>query len=109
LITVVDNGSTTTLTIDFTLTRPGESVRLSGSVAISDSDGSATINITITVNGGTFATIRGTSDQPVIARSHGGQLTADEFAALTYLFVAAADVSEKVTALFEPAQRSLGF
>ena len=108
-ITVADDGSTTTLTIDFTLMRPGESVRLSGTVAVSDSDGSATFNITITVNGGTFATIRGTSDQPVIARTRGGALTADEFAALSYLFVAAADVSENLTALFEPAQRSLGF
>jgi len=109
VITVADNGSTTTLTIDFTITRPGESVRLAGSVVISDSDGSATINITITVNGGTFASIRGTSEHPVIARAGGGQLTADEFMAMTYLFIAAADVSENVTALFEPAQRSLGF
>jgi hypothetical protein len=108
-ITVADNGSATTLTIDFTLARPGESVRLYGTVAISDSDGSATVNITITVNGGTFATIKGTAGQPVITRARGGQLTADEFAALAYLFVAAADVSENVTALFEPAQRSLGF
>jgi len=108
-VTVADDGSTTTLTIDFTLTGPRESVRLSGSVAISDSDGSATVNITITVNGRSFASIRGTSGQPVITRAGGGQLTASEFIALSYLFVAAADVSENVTALFEPAQRSLGF
>jgi hypothetical protein len=45
----------------------------------------------------------------VITRARGGQLTAEEFAAVGYLFVAAADVSENVTALFEPAQRILGF
>jgi hypothetical protein len=108
-ITVADNGSTTTLTIDFTLVRPVESVRLAGSVAISNSDGSATIDITITVNGMTFATMRGTPEQPVITRPGGRQLTADEFMAMTYLFVAAANVSESVTALFDPAQRILGF
>jgi hypothetical protein len=108
-ITVADNGSTTTLTIDFTLTRPSESVRLVGSVAISNIDGSATINITITVGGRTFATIRGTSEQPAIVRAGGGQLTADEFMAMGNLFVAAADVSQNVTALFDPAQRILGF
>jgi hypothetical protein len=108
-ITVADNGTTTTLTIDFTFMRPSENVRLSGTVAIRDSDGLATINITIAVNGGTFAQIKGTSVQPLIARAGGGTLTADEFAALASLFVAAADVSENVTALFEPAPRSLGF
>jgi hypothetical protein len=107
--TLADNGSATTLTIDFTLTRPGESVRLVGSVAVSDIDGSATISITITVNGRTFATIRGTSEQPVITRAGGGQLTAGEFMAMGNLFIAAADVSEHVTALFDPAQRILGF
>jgi hypothetical protein len=108
-LTIADDGLTTTLTIDFTFTRPGESVRLAGTVARSNSDGSATINITITVNGGMFATVKGTSGQLVIARSAGGQVTADELAAITYLLLAAADVSEKVTALFEPARRSLGF
>jgi hypothetical protein len=43
------------------------------------------------------------------ARARGGALTADELAALSYLVVAAADISENLTALFEPAHRSLGF
>ena len=108
-VMVADDGTTTTLTIDFTFIRPGESVRLSGTVALRDSDGSATINIAITVNGGTLATIKGTSSQPVITRTGGGQLSADEFTAMGNLFVAAAHLSENVTALFDPAQRILGF
>ena len=108
-VTVVDNGTTTTLTITFTLTRPGESVTLAGMVAVSNLDGSATFNITITVNGRSYATIAGSTGQPVITRRGGGQLTMDETNALTHLFVAAADVSEHVTAMFAPAQRILGF
>ena len=108
-ITVADNGTTTTLTIDFTFTGPAESVRLAGTVAIRDSDGSATIDIAITVNGATFATIKGTSGLPRFTRAGGGQLTADESMAMGNLFVTAADVSENVTALFDPAQRILGF
>ena len=108
-VTVVDDGTTTTLTMNLTFTRPGESVTLAGSVAISDADGSATVNVAITVNGGSYARITGSTDQPVITRTRGGRLTADEMTALRYLFVAAADVAEHVTAMFAPAQRILGF
>lgn len=108
-VTVVDDGTTTTLTINFTFTRPGESVTLAGSAAISDADGSATFNVAITVNGGTYATITGSTNQPVITRAGGGRLTADELTALGHLVVAAADVSEHVTGMFAPAQRILGF
>jgi hypothetical protein len=108
-VTVVDDGTTLTLTVSFTFTRPGESVRLAGSVAILHADGSATFNVTVTVNGGTYCTVTGATHQPVITRMGGGQLTGAELAALGHLLAAAADVSEHVTGILEPAQRIVGF
>lgn len=108
-VTVTDNGTTTTLTVNFSLTRPGETVTLAGSVAISDADGSAIFNVAITVNGGTYCRITGSTDHPVITRAGGGQLTLGEITALGHVVVAAAEVSEHVTEMFAPAQRILGF
>ena len=107
-VTVRDDGTTTTLTVNFTFARPGESVMFVGSVAILNADGSATFNVTITVNGGTYATISGATNQPVITRMGSGVLTAGERTALGYLILAAADVSVHVTAVFDPARRILG-
>lgn len=108
-VTVTDNPTALTLTVNFAFARPGETVRLVGSVSILHADESATFNVTITVNGGTYVTVNGATGQPVITRAGGGQLTAAELAALGQLLEAAADVSEHVTAMLEPAQRIVGF
>jgi hypothetical protein len=108
-VTVTDSPTAVTLAVTFTFTRPGETVRLVGSVAILHADGSATFNVTVTVNGGTYCTVTGATHQPLITRAGGGQVTGAELAALGYLLVAAADVSEQVTGILEPAQRIVGF
>jgi hypothetical protein len=107
-VTVVDNGTILTLTVSFSLTRPSETLTLAGSVAILEADGSATYNVTVTVNGGAYCSITGATDHPVITRAGGGTLTLGELTALGYVIVAAADVSEHVTEMFAPAQRILG-
>jgi hypothetical protein len=108
-VTAADDGSATTLTLNFTFTRPGETVSMTGSVAVSDSDGSATFNFSFKINGALFATLSGTSDNPVITRAGGGQLTAGELDALASLFIAGADLTDQVNQMFGPAQQILGF
>lgn len=107
-LTHVDDGTTTTLTVNFLFTRPGETLRLTGSVATSNADGSAVFNITVTVNGRSYCRITGGTNQPVITRSGGGQLTPAEIVALGHVLIAAADVSGHVTEMFAPAARIIG-
>jgi hypothetical protein len=108
-VTVTDNPTALTLTVNFALTRPGETVRLVGSVSILHADGSATFNVTVTVNGGTYCTVTGGTHQPVITRAGGGQMTAAELVAMGHVLAAAADVSAHVTDMLEPAQSIVGF
>src|SRR6266446_5313705 len=106
-VTITDDGTTTTLTLSFTFSGPGETITLSGTVAASDATGDGTVNLTFRINGATFATITGSTTNPTIARPGGRQLTGDELSALVRLFQAAADVGEKVAAIFQPAQQIL--
>jgi len=108
-VTVTDNPTALTLTVNFALTRPGETVRLVGSVSILHADGSATFNVTVTVNGGTYCTVTGGTHQPVITRAGGGQMTAAELVAMGHVLAAAADVPAHVTDMLEPAQSIVGF
>jgi hypothetical protein len=107
-VTSADDGTTTTLTLDFTLTAAGDTVQLTGTVSVSDATGDGTVNLTFKVNGGTFATITGSTGNPVISRAGGGQVTADDLNALVRVFEAAADVADKVDELCQPAEQMLG-
>ncbi|HUL03765.1 MAG TPA: hypothetical protein VLV16_11110 [Gemmatimonadales bacterium] len=108
-VTASDNGTTTTLAINFTFTGPRETVSMSGTLGISDADLSATIDLTFRINGHTIATVTGSTDNPVITHSGGGELTTNERTALTYLFLAAANLASQLNDVFAPAQNVLGF
>src|SRR2546428_7411037 len=95
-VSIADDGTTTTLTLNFTFTHAGETIQLSGTVSASDATGDGTVNLTFKVNGGTFATITGSTTNPVITRAGGGQLNPAEPNALLHVFEAAADVGAKV-------------
>ena len=99
-----DDGSTTTLTLDFSFSHTGETVEMVGTVAISDATGAGIVNITFKVNGSTFATGTGTT----LTKAGGGQLTVGEQLALVSLLQAAANVSAEVPQLFAPAENILG-
>jgi len=107
-VTISDDGTTTTLGLDFTFTRPAETITIAGTVAVTDATGDGTVNITFKVNGSTFATLTGTTTNPTFTKAGGGQLTTSEQLALASLFVAAADISEKVGDVFQPAEHMLG-
>ena len=95
------SGQDTTITVHFGFTRPGETITLDGTVTIHQ--GVATADVTVKVNGGTFATITGPLSNPTIMHPNGQPLTADELEALTTLFGAAEDLSNHPGDLFEPA------
>jgi hypothetical protein len=108
VVTASDDGTNTTLTLNFTFTGPHETVSISGTLTIADADLSSTINITFRINGHTVATVTGSTSNPVVNTS-GGDLSNDERTALTYLFLAAANLAESVNEIFAPAQNVLGF
>jgi len=107
-VMATDDGITTTLTLNFTFTRPVETVAIAGTIAVSDADLSATFNLTFRLNGSTLATVTGTTSSPVIARNGGGELTLAEREALTALYLAAADLTNHLNDMFAPAQNVLG-
>ena len=96
------------LTIDFSVTRGGETVRLTGTVSVVVSTQSVTADLTVYVNGATFARISG-SDATIQARHpNGSALSQDEEAAIVQMFVLPDRLVEAIEQLFHPAEHFLG-
>jgi len=107
-VTASDNGTNTTLTLSFTFTGPHEAVSIQGALTVADADLTTTIDVTFRIDGHTVATVTGPPSNPVVTTSV-GDLSNDERTALTYLFLAAANLAEHVNQMFAPAQNVLGF
>jgi hypothetical protein len=101
-----------TLTIDFSVTRGAETVRVQGTVTVVVSPATVTANLTVTVNGVPFATITGTatatSNNIQARHADGSALSSDELSALQNLFVLPDSLETAIEALFHPCQHFMG-
>lgn len=101
-----------TLTIHFTETYGGETVGVDGTVAVVVSPQSVTANLTVLVNGQTFATITGTADVThngiTVTHADGSALSSAEQAALASLFELPANVEKAIDDLFHPCEHLMG-
>lgn len=102
-----------TLTIHFKETYAGETVAVDGTVAVVVSPQSVTVNLAVSVNGQTFATIKGTvsATNPnglQIAHADGSTLSSAELAALSSLFNLPDKLEKAIDSLFHPCQRLMG-
>lgn len=102
-----------TLTIHFTETYAGETVAVDGTIAVVVLPQSVTANLTVKVNGQTFATISGTADAThpngiQVIHADGSQLTTAEQAALANLFVLPESLEKAIEDLFHPCEHLMG-
>lgn len=93
------------VTVDFLFARPGERVRLRGSVTLTALGNELVVSgtVTVTVNNGVYA--RGNTSggaEPVWVRHDGTQLNADELEALQRLFNAVGRFFDFTTDLLQP-------
>ena len=97
-----------TLTIDFSVTRGSETVRLAGTVTAVVSSQTVTYDLTVYVNGQVYARITGTYPNIQIRHADGTPLSQDELAALEGLFQVPADATNVIEDLFHPAEHLMG-
>ena len=101
-----------TLTVDFSVTRGDETVRLAGTVVVVRTPYSVTLDLAVYVNGQTFARYAGTatatSNNTQIRHADGSELSAAELDAVYYLVALPAALEEAVTRLFHPAESLMG-
>ncbi|HYL21888.1 MAG TPA: hypothetical protein VEU74_08990 [Gemmatimonadales bacterium] len=101
-----------TLTIDFSVTRGAETVRVQGTVAVVVSPATVTADLTISVNGMPFATITGTatatSNNIQVRHADGSALSPDELNALQQLFQLPDRLEAAIQDLFHPCERLMG-
>lgn len=94
-----------TVSVDFRFARPGELVRLLGTVTLSAVNNELVISgtVVVTVNGGVFARATATGGaEPQWVRHDGTPLTAEELAALQRLFNAVQRFFDFTTDLLDP-------
>ncbi len=104
-------GATETVTVDFTFTRPGETVRLQGSLTTTNSVVD-TITAQIRVNGQVFATLEGNAQGVTFYDANGDVIEDagtqhDVLVALHHLLEAVEDTLEFIEDLFDPIQNIL--
>lgn len=102
-----------TLTIHFTETYAGETVGVDGNLAVVVSPQSVTANLTVKVNGQTFATITGTADAThpngiQVTHADGSALSNAEQAALASLFDLPDKLEKAIDDLFHPCEHLMG-
>jgi hypothetical protein len=102
-----------TLTIHFKETYAGETVAVDGTIAVVVSPQSVTANLTVSVNGAAFATIKGTVDAThpngiVVTHADGSTLSAAEQTALRNLFDLPDKLEKAIADLFHPCERLMG-
>ena len=97
-------------TRDFRFHRPGEVIRIVGEVTITETAPGTfaiTINVTVHVNGGLYATVQGSTGTGITVTGPGGrQLTAQELALLNRLLDLPNDLFDVAEDLFEPAENT---
>jgi hypothetical protein len=93
-------GTETSFTVDFTISGGGNSLQMVGSVTISGSSG--TISIQIKYNGTVVATISGDVNNPTVTGAGGRQITQQEIAHLLAIFEQAAEVINTLGEVFGP-------
>ena len=104
-------GATETVTVDFTFTRPGETVRLQGSVTTTSSVVD-TIHAQIRVNGQVFATLEGNAQGVTFYDANGDVIEDagaqhDVLVALHHLREAVEDTLDFIEDLFDPIENIL--
>ena len=101
-----------TLTVDFSVTRGNETVRLAGTVVLVRTPYSVALDLTVYVNGQTFAryigTATGNSNNTQIHHVDGSELSAAELDAVYYLIALPAALEDAVARLFHPAESLMG-
>ena len=101
-----------TLTIDFSVTRGAETVRVQGTVTVVVSPATVTADLTVSVNGMPFATITGTatgtSNNIQVRHADGTTLSPDELNALQQLFDLPDRLEAAIEDLFHPCERLMG-
>jgi len=101
-----------TLTIDFSVTRGAETVRVQGTVTVVVSPATVTADLTVSVNGAPFATITGTatatSNSIQVRHADGTGLSPDELNALQQLFDLPDRLEAAIEDLFHPCERLMG-
>ena len=101
-----------TLTIDFSVTRGTETVRVQGTISVVVSPQTVTADLTISVNGDPYARITGTatatSNGIQIRHADGSALTVDELDALQHLFELPDRLEGAIADLFRPCEHLMG-
>jgi hypothetical protein len=101
-----------TVTIHLTETYGAEKVAVDGSVAVVVSPQSVTVDLTISVNGQTYATIRGTvtatSNGIQVVHADGSTLSTAELDALSHLKDLPDKLEKAIDNLFHPCERLMG-
>jgi hypothetical protein len=100
------------LAITFSVTRGGETVSVAGTVLVVTSPQSLTADLTVAINGQTFARITGTATASAntirIVHADGTPLSAQELAVVQALFDLPDRMQAAVEALFHPAEHLMG-
>jgi hypothetical protein len=101
-----------TLTIDFSVTRGSETVRVQGTVTVVVSPASVTADLTVYVNGQAYARITGTATATTngiqAVHADGSALTRDELDALQHLFELPDNLERGIADLFHPCEHLMG-
>lgn len=103
-----------TLTIDFSVTRGGEEVSLSGTISltVTTTGESLTANLTIRINGGVFARISGTDENIAIRHPNGREFTQQELEELAGVLLTLFSMPDFIDSvlgdLFNPARHFMG-
>ncbi len=109
---VTPDANDATLTIDFSVTRGAETVRVQGTITVVVSPATVTADLTVTVNGTPFATITGTatatSNGIQVRHADGSALSPDELNALQQLFDLPDRLEAAIQDLFHPCERLMG-
>lgn len=102
------SGNSITFTRDFRFHRPGEVIRVQGTVTIAETSPGVfiiTIDVTVHVNGRLYATAEGNSGSGFTVTGPGGrELTPEERAVLEQLLDAPNEIFDVSEDLFEPAE-----
>ncbi len=106
------NANNATLTIDFSVTRGTETVRVQGTINIVVSPETVTANLTVYVNGDPYARITGTATATTngiqVRHADGSALTRDELDALQHLFELPDRLESAIEDLFHPCEHLMG-
>ena len=106
------DANSATLTIDLSVTRGTETIRVQGTISVVVSPETVTADLTLYVNGDPYARITGTatatSNGIQIRHADGSALTPDELDALQHLFELPDRLEGAIADLFHPCEHLMG-